>query len=97
MLEDTRTTIGVVQGALGQRWYDSVVTGQDAHAGPTPMHCARTRCSPRPQLIAGSEPHRDARCPDSAAARSGSCRSSPNSRNVIPGAVRMTVDLRNAR
>src|SRR5207253_3989300 len=37
VLEDTKTTIGVVQGALGQRWYDVAITGQDAHAGPTPM------------------------------------------------------------
>src|SRR5262245_22059355 len=34
VLEDTRTTIGVVQGALGQRWFDLVFTGQDSHAGP---------------------------------------------------------------
>ena len=27
----------MVTGALGLRWYDVVVTGQDAHAGPTPM------------------------------------------------------------
>ena len=38
ILEDTKNTIGVVTGALGLRWYDVVVTGQDAHAGPTPMH-----------------------------------------------------------
>src|SRR5258706_6938542 len=37
VLEDTRTTIGVVQGALGQRWFDVLFTGQDSHAGPTPM------------------------------------------------------------
>jgi acetylornithine deacetylase/succinyl-diaminopimelate desuccinylase-like protein len=36
VLEDTKTTIGVVQGALGQRWFDVVFTGQDSHAGPTP-------------------------------------------------------------
>jgi len=37
ILEDTRNVIGVVVGALGLRWYDVVVSGQDAHAGPTPM------------------------------------------------------------
>ena len=37
VLEAEGKTIGVVQGALGQRWYDVTVTGQDAHAGPTPM------------------------------------------------------------
>jgi hypothetical protein len=31
------TTIGVVTGVLGIRWYDCTVTGMEAHAGPTPM------------------------------------------------------------
>ena len=38
ILEDTKNTIGVVTGARRRRWYDVVVTAQDAHAGPTPMH-----------------------------------------------------------
>ena len=37
MLEDNDKTIGVVTGVLGVRWYDCVVTGMEAHAGPTPM------------------------------------------------------------
>ena len=37
ILEDRDLPIGVVPGALGQRWYDVVVTGMEAHAGPTPM------------------------------------------------------------
>ena len=50
VLEATRTTIGVVQGALGQRWFDVTVTGQDAHAGPTPMETRRDA------LLAASRP-----------------------------------------
>src|SRR3970040_1371025 len=41
VLENEARTIGVVQGELGQRWYDVTVTGQDAHAGPTPMELRR--------------------------------------------------------
>ena len=37
ILEAERKTIGVVTGAQGQRWYEITVTGQEAHAGPTPM------------------------------------------------------------
>ena len=37
ILEDEAKTIGIVQGVLGIRWYDCVVTGQASHAGPTPM------------------------------------------------------------
>ena len=36
VLEDHDITIGVVGGVLGIRWYDCVVTGMEAHAGPTP-------------------------------------------------------------
>src|SRR5471032_814960 len=37
VLEANERVIGVVEGALGQRWYDVVVQGMEAHAGPTPM------------------------------------------------------------
>src|SRR6201997_645505 len=37
ILEAAQKPIGVVTGAQGQRWYEITVTGQEAHAGPTPM------------------------------------------------------------
>ncbi len=36
ILEAAEKPIGIVQGAQGQRWYEITVTGQEAHAGPTP-------------------------------------------------------------
>jgi beta-ureidopropionase / N-carbamoyl-L-amino-acid hydrolase len=96
VLEDTRTTIGVVQGALGQRWFDVFITGQDAHAGPTPMHLRKDAMLAAAQLTL--EVNRIATSfPDSARGTVGHLQVKPNSRNVIPGEVRMTVDLRNAR
>ena len=96
VLEDTRTTIGVVQGALGQRWFDVLVAGQDAHAGPTPMHLRKDAMLAAAQLTL--EVNRIATSfPDSARGTVGHMQVKPNSRNVIPGEVRMTVDLRNAR
>jgi beta-ureidopropionase / N-carbamoyl-L-amino-acid hydrolase len=96
VLEDTRTTIGVVQGALGQRWFDILITGQDAHAGPTPMHLRKDAMLAAAQLTL--EVNRIATSfPDSARGTVGHVQVKPNSRNVIPGEVRMTVDLRNAR
>ena len=96
VLEDTRTTIGVVQGALGQRWFDVTLTGQDAHAGPTPMHLRKDAMLAAAQLTL--EVNRIAMAfPDSARGTVGHVQVKPNSRNVIPGEVRMTVDLRNAR
>ena len=41
VLEQEGKTIGVVTGAHGQRWFDLVVTGQEAHAGTTPMKTRR--------------------------------------------------------
>jgi N-carbamoyl-L-amino-acid hydrolase len=96
VLEDTGTTIGVVQGALGQRWFDVAITGQDAHAGPTPMHLRKDALLAAAQLTL--EVNRIANAfPDSARGTVGHMQVKPNSRNVIPGEVRMTVDLRNAR
>ncbi|MCB1612118.1 MAG: Zn-dependent hydrolase, partial [Xanthomonadales bacterium] len=37
ILETEGVTIGVVTHAQGQRWYEVVFTGQESHAGPTPM------------------------------------------------------------
>jgi N-carbamoyl-L-amino-acid hydrolase len=86
----------VVQGALGQRWFDVLITGQDAHAGPTPMNLRKDALLAAAQLTL--EVNRIAMTfPDSARGTVGHVQVKPNSRNVIPGEVRITVDLRNAR
>ena len=41
ILEAGRKTIGIVRGVQGIRWFEVTVTGQEAHAGPTPMPCRR--------------------------------------------------------
>ena len=96
ILENTKTTIGVVQGALGQRWFDVEITGQDSHAGPTPMELRKDALLAASRLVI--ETNRVA-CsyPDNARATVGHLRVSPNSRNVVPGAVSMTLDVRNAK
>jgi N-carbamoyl-L-amino-acid hydrolase len=96
VLENERKTIGVVQGALGQRWYDVSVLGQDAHAGPTPMPLRRDALLGASRLV--QEVNRIARSfPDYARGTVGFMQVKPNSRNVIPGEVRTTVDFRNAK
>jgi len=96
VLEETRTTIGVVLGALGQRWFDVVITGQDAHAGPTPMETRRDAMLAAARLTV--DVNRIATTfPDYARGTVGQLQVKPNSRNVVPGEVRMTVDLRNAK
>ncbi len=96
VLENTRTTIGAVLGALGQRWFDVEITGQDSHAGPTPMELRKDALLAASRLVI--ETNRVA-CtyPDNARATVGHLRVMPNSRNVVPGAVSMTLDVRNAK
>jgi beta-ureidopropionase / N-carbamoyl-L-amino-acid hydrolase len=95
VLEDTRTTIGAVQGALGQRWFDVEFTGQDAHAGPTPMELRHDALIAASRLVL--EVSRIAQTyPEYARGTVGYMQVKPNSRNVVPGEVRMSVDLRNA-
>jgi len=96
VLEQTGTTIGVVLGALGQRWFDLVLSGQDAHAGPTPMDIRRDALVAASRVVL--EVNRIATTfPDYARGTVGQLRVLPNSRNVVPGEVRMTIDLRNAK
>jgi N-carbamoyl-L-amino-acid hydrolase len=96
ILEETKTTIGVVLGALGQRWFDVHITGQDSHAGPTPMETRKDALLAASRLVL--EVNRIATTfPDYARGTVGFMQVKPNSRNVVPGEVRMTVDLRNAK
>jgi beta-ureidopropionase / N-carbamoyl-L-amino-acid hydrolase len=95
VLEDANITIGAVTGALGQRWYDVVVTGQEAHAGPTPMALRRDALLASLGLMAKvnaialhEQPH--------GRGTVGYVNVFPNSRNVIPGKVTFTVDFRHS-
>lgn len=94
VLENEAITIGAVTGALGQRWYDVVVTGQEAHAGPTPMVLRKDALQTALGLMAQV---REIAMQDQPHARGtvGYVSVFPNSRNVIPGRVTFTVDFRN--
>jgi beta-ureidopropionase / N-carbamoyl-L-amino-acid hydrolase len=95
ILEAEGQTIGVVTGALGQKWFDVLITGQESHAGPTPMHLRRDALVGAARLVTEVNRIGHAHLPD-ACATVGSLRVHPNSRNVIPGQVALTVDLRHS-
>ena len=95
VLEDESKTIGVVTGALGLRWYDITLTGRESHAGPTPMHLRRDALVGAARLITEVNRIGHAYLPN-ACATVGEVHVYPNSRNVIPGRVRLTVDLRHS-
>ena len=84
-----------MQGALGQRWFDVIVTGQDAHAGPTPMETRKDALLAASRLVV--EVNRIATTfPDYARGTVGQMQVKPNSRNVVPGEVRMSTEFRSA-
>jgi beta-ureidopropionase / N-carbamoyl-L-amino-acid hydrolase len=95
VLEDHGKTIGVVTGVLGVRWYDCVVTGLEAHAGPTPMALRKDALQVATKLmqevVACAHRH-----PPHGRGTVGMVQVFPNSRNVIPGNVKFSIDLRNA-
>ena len=99
VLEDHDVTIGVVTGVLGIRWYDCVVTGMEAHAGPTPMALRQDALQVAAALMqevvacAHRHPHNGQ---NHGRGTVGMVQVHPNSRNVIPGRVKFSIDLRNA-
>src|SRR6266567_3424246 len=93
ILEAAGLPIGIVTGAQGQRWYEITVTGQEAHAGPTPMPRRRDALVGAARMIDAVNKIGHAHAP-SACATVGFVQVSPNSRNTIPGRVFFTVDFR---
>ena len=93
ILEREDRVIGVVTGALGQRWYDCVWTGQDAHAGPTPMEARHDALRGASRMVEEVTAMALRHAPDGRATV-GFMQVKPNSRNVIPGQVTMSIDVR---
>lgn len=93
VLEDAQTTIGVVVGALGQKWFDVSIQGVEAHAGPTPMLLRRDAGLAAAELITFVNQLALKHAPHGRGTV-GCLELFPGSRNVIPGRVDLTVDLR---
>ena len=93
ILEAAGLPVGVVTGAQGQRWYEITVSGQEAHAGPTPMPRRRDALVGAARMIDAVNRIGHMHAPN-ACATVGFVQVSPNSRNTIPGRVFFTVDFR---
>ncbi|WP_155687449.1 Zn-dependent hydrolase [Burkholderia cepacia] len=93
VLEAEHQTIGAVTGSLGVRWYDVTVTGMEMHAGPTPMSVRKdalvAACDLVQSVIRIARDH-----PPHGRGTVGVVDVHPASRNVVPGRVDFTVDLR---
>lgn len=93
ILEEEEKIIGVVQGVLGIRWYDCIVTGQESHAGPTPMHLRQDAIQVAARVM--QEVVAIARRSEHGRGTVGMVQVYPNSRNVVPGEVKFSIDMRN--
>lgn len=93
ILEDQAKTIGVVLGALGQKWFDLTLRGVEAHAGPTPMHLRKDALVGAAAVVEAVNRTAHSHQPH-ACGTVGCLQAYPGSRNVIPGEVRMTLDFR---
>jgi N-carbamoyl-L-amino-acid hydrolase len=93
ILEAENRQIGVVTHGQGLWWLEFTLTGKEAHTGSTPMNMrvnaglAMARIFEMVQDVAMSEQ-------PGAVGGVGQVKFSPNSRNVLPGTVVFTVDIR---
>jgi N-carbamoyl-L-amino-acid hydrolase len=93
ILEAENKQIGVVTHGQGLWWLEFTLTGKEAHTGSTPMNMrvnaglAMARIFEKVQTVAMSEQ-------PGAVGGVGQVTFSPNSRNVLPGTVVFTVDIR---
>ena len=92
-LEKAGLPVGVVTGIAGPSWLNISFKGEAGHAGNTPMNDRKDA------LIAASEFIAEVKefpptVSSSAVATVGKVEVRPNGVNVIPGEVRLTVDIR---
>jgi N-carbamoyl-L-amino-acid hydrolase len=93
LLELEGKEIGIVTGVQGLRWYEVTITGQDAHTGATPLHMRKNALLGAARLIERVDAIARAHAP-LGVGTVGMMQVKPNSRNVVPGEVFLTVDLR---
>jgi beta-ureidopropionase / N-carbamoyl-L-amino-acid hydrolase len=93
LLEAEGKEIGIVTGVQGVRWYDVMITGAEAHTGATPMTLRKNALIGAARMIDRIDAIARAH-PPLAVGTVGMIEVSPNSRNVVPGGVFFSVDLR---
>lgn len=95
ILEAENKTIGVVEHGQGVLWYDGKITGFESHAGSTPMGLRRDALATLSEIVLAVERIASAHAPQAVGTIGEAVIASP-SRNVIPGEIAFTVDMRSA-
>lgn len=93
VLENHHLPVGVVIGALGQRWYDVTITGMESHAGTTPMELRHDALLAASRMVEKVNEVGLSKAPYGRGTV-GYMQVLPNSRNTIPGTVKFTMDIR---
>ena len=93
VLEAEEKTIGIVRGIQGMRWYDLVFTGQEAHAGTTPMERRRDPAAGAARVMQRIYALNE-KYASHGRATFGDFKVEPGSRNTVPGRLTVTLDYR---
>ena len=94
VLEREGLPVGVVTAIAGQTRARIVLTGQAGHAGTLPMDARHDALAAAAEAVLAVERH--GRAEPGLVATVGALTLSPNVGNVVPGEVRMLLDLRHA-
>jgi N-carbamoyl-L-amino-acid hydrolase len=93
VLERVEKIIGAPKGIVGLYWYDVYVEGIANQVGPTPMEGRNDAlCAAAEMILKVNE--LPGKMGSNMVATVGEIQNSPNSRNIIPGRVHFTVDIR---
>jgi N-carbamoyl-L-amino-acid hydrolase len=93
ILEAENKTIGVVDRGQGIAWYDGHVTGFESHAGTTPMPLRKDALAAFAEFVLAVERIAKAHGPNAVGTVGEAVIAAP-SRNVIPGDIAFTTDIR---
>src|ERR1700743_66529 len=93
LLAAENKTIGVVDRGQGIIWYDGKITGFESHAGTTPMPLRRDALATLSEIVLAVESIARKHGPH-AVGTVGEAGVAGPSRNVIPGEIAFTVDVR---
>src|SRR3954467_2962446 len=93
LLEAENKTIGVVDRGQGITWYDGTVIGFESHAGTTPMPLRRDALAALAEMTLAVERIASAHGPNAVGTMGEAVIAAP-SRNVIPGEIAFTMDIR---
>ncbi len=94
ILDAARIPVGVVDAAQGFRWYDISLAGFASHTGSTPMVGRRNALLGMAKLALAVDEIAAEHAPLARGTVGSQVAVGPGSRNVIPGRVDFTVDLR---